>query len=107
MQRSRAVQKILVCDLRQVHAAAGAEVVPEVEARVDLEQVVAAARGAALEIHLEDAGEADALRDLAAERDQALVPCQAQVGTVAGERGVSADLAADEPFQQLAAGRGE
>src|SRR5437879_345657 len=67
----------------------------------------AARRRAALEIHLEDARERQARGDLAAERGKALVVREAQVRAVAGKGGESADLAADEPIQHLAAGRGE
>src|SRR5687767_7566859 len=105
--RLRAVQEVLVRHARQVDAARGAEVVPQVEARIDLEQVEAPGGGAALEIHLEDAREAELARNIAAEGDEIRVIRELEVGAVAGERGIGADLAADEPFEELAAGRSE
>ena len=77
----------LIGDGRQVHAVLRPEVVPQVEARVDLEQVAAPARGAALEVHLENADQAEAPDDLAAERRQLVVARERQVRAVAGERG--------------------
>jgi hypothetical protein len=81
--------------------------VPEVEARIDLQQVVAPRGVVALEIHLEDAGEPEARGDVAAERGEAAVAREAQVRAVASQRGKGADLAADEPRQHLAPRRGE
>src|SRR6185436_11229001 len=66
-----------------------------------------AAVGAALEVHLEDAGEPEARCDVAAERFEPRVAREAEIGAVAGKGGVGADLPADERGQHFAARRRE
>src|SRR5204862_6230836 len=93
--------------LRQVDAAFCAEVVPEIEAGVDFQEVEAPGARVALEVHLEDALQPDARHEEMAERGELLVVRELEVRTVASEGGISADLAADERGDQLAAFVGE
>src|SRR5205814_10201105 len=52
-ERPRAVDEVVVGRAHEVHAVARAEVMPEVEARVDLEEIPATGARVLLEIHLE------------------------------------------------------
>ena len=75
---------------------------PQVEARVDLEQVPAARARVLLEVHLEDALQGQPRGDVAAEREQLLVVVELDERALAGERRIGAELAAEEGVQHVA-----
>src|SRR3954466_15172384 len=107
VDRPLAVHQAVVGDARQIDAVPRAEVMPEVETRIDLEEIKAPVRGASLEVHLEDAGQSEARCDLPPEALELRLARKAQIRAVAGQRRVSADLAADEPFQNFTGRRGK
>ena len=74
---------------------------PQVVAGVDLQEIEAPGRRVALEVELERALEVQLGDDLASERRQLFIVRELEVGAVAGERRVSADLAADERGKEL------
>src|SRR5205823_6917799 len=71
------------------------------------EQVNASIRRRALEVHLENPDQTEPRDDVAPEPLELGLAREAQVGAVAGERGICADLASDERGQELAARRGK
>ncbi len=102
MRGSSAIEQVVVGHAQQVHAVARAQVVPEVEARVDLQQVPASGALVLLQVHLEDALQRHLRGDLGAERLQLAVLDELDEGTLAGPGGVGAELAPDERVDHVA-----
>src|SRR5205085_5224186 len=96
-----ALRQIVISDGREVDAVLGTEVMPEVVAGVDLQEIEAPIGRVALEVELERALEPQLRHDLAPERRQLIIVRKLEVGAVAGECRVSADFPADERGEQL------
>src|SRR5688572_31877653 len=75
---------------------------PEVVARVHLQETEASGARIALEVDLERAFQGQRRHNTAAQVRKRLVVRKLDIGTRAGERWIGAQLAADEPAQQLA-----
>src|SRR6185436_1219749 len=94
--------QVAVRDHRQVDAGHRAEAMPQIEARVDLQQVERARR-IALEVHLHRPDDAGALHDFEAELRELWFVDELEERADAGVSWERADLLAEEPALHRAA----
>src|SRR5215213_5187005 len=101
-RRARGAGEVRVHERRQVDARLRPHVMPEIEARVHLEQAQAAV-GSALEVELRDAAQPEPPDDVAPERRDVRLVSDLDRSAVAISGGIRADLAAGELARNLAA----